>query len=172
MVGRLKDQRTIREDAKYIAAAKKLIASIYIRDELLFRMSTKKAYYSTAKRKQVWLTPKTLTLFSVKRELEMVEIVQGAVPPMKMKKDRFGKGLTTVYSATSAFHELLSDVTTKEIAFDTAAPFRPSVLKPLPLLQDTSSQHAYTLTRLHAWKFCDAAYANFTCYHLSHEEVY
>ena len=102
----------------------------------------------------------------------MVEIVQGAVPPMKMKKDRFGKGLTTVYSATSAFHELLSDVTTKEIAFDTAAPFRPSVLKPLPLLQDTSSQHAYTLTRLHAWKFCDAAYANFTCYHLSHEEVY
>jgi hypothetical protein len=35
----------------------------------------------------------------------MVEIVQDAVPPMKMKKDRFGKGLTTVYSATSAFHE-------------------------------------------------------------------
>jgi hypothetical protein len=56
LVRRLKDQRTIREDAKYIAAAKKLIASIYIRDELIFRMSTKKAYYSTAKRKQVWLT--------------------------------------------------------------------------------------------------------------------
>ena len=40
LVRRLKDQRTIRGEAKYIAAAKKLIASIYIRDELLFRMST------------------------------------------------------------------------------------------------------------------------------------
>ena len=46
LVSRLKDQRTIREEAKYIAAAKKLIASIYVRDELLFRMSTKKEYYS------------------------------------------------------------------------------------------------------------------------------
>ena len=122
LVSRLKDQRTIREEAKYIAAAKKLIASIYIRDELLFRMSTKKEYYSTTKRKQVWLTQKTLTLFHVMKELEMVEIVQDAVPPMKMKKDRFGKGLTTVYSATSAFHDLLSNVTTKDIVFDTSAP--------------------------------------------------
>ena len=63
LVSRLKDQRTIREEAKYIAAAKKLIASIYIRDELLFRMSTKKEYCSTTKRNQVWLTQKTLTLF-------------------------------------------------------------------------------------------------------------
>lgn len=72
LVSRLKDQRTIREEAKYVAAAKKLIASIYIRDELLFRMSTKKEYYSTAKRKQVWLTQKTLRFFNVMRELEMV----------------------------------------------------------------------------------------------------
>ena len=122
LVSRLKKQRTIREEAKYVAAAKKLIASIYIRDELLFRMSTKKEYYSTKKRKQVWLTQKTLTLFNVMRELEMVEIVQDAVPPMKMKKDRFGKGLTTVYVATSAFHDLLSNVTPEDIAFDTTAP--------------------------------------------------
>ena len=108
LVSRLKDQRTIREEAKYIAAAKKLIASIYVRDELLFRMSTKKEYYSTKKRKQVWLTQKTLTLFNVMKELEMVEIVQDAVPPMKMKKDRFGKGLTPVYSATSAFHNIIT----------------------------------------------------------------
>ena len=49
------------------------------------------------------------------KELEMVEIVQDAVPPTKMKKDRFDKGLTTVYSATSAFHDLLSNVSTEDI---------------------------------------------------------
>jgi hypothetical protein len=114
LVSRLKDLRTIRGEAKYIAAAKKLIASIYIRDELLFRMSTKKEYYSTKKRKQVWLTQKTLTLFNVMRELEMVEIVQAAVPPMRMKKDRFGRGLTAIYAATCAFHDLLKNVTTED----------------------------------------------------------
>ena len=122
LVSRLKDQRTIRGEAKYVAAAKKLIASIYIRDELLFRMSTKKEYYSTKNRKQVWLTQKTLTLFNVMRELEMVEIVQDAVPPMKMKKGRFGRGLTAIYAATSAFYDPLSNVTTKDIVFDTTAP--------------------------------------------------
>ena len=40
LVRRLKDLRTIGEEAKYIAAAKKFIASTYIRDELAFRMST------------------------------------------------------------------------------------------------------------------------------------
>ena len=115
LVSRLKDLRTIRGEAKYVAAAKKLIASIYIRDELLFRMSTKKEYYSTTKRKQVWLTQKTLTLFNVMKELEMVEIVQDAIPPMKMKKDRFGRGLTAIYAATSAFYDLLSNVTTEDI---------------------------------------------------------
>ena len=89
LVSRLKDQRTIRGEAKYIAAAKKLIASIYIRNESHFRMSTKKEYYSTKRRKQVWLTQKTLTLFNAMRDLEMVEIVQDAIPPMKMKRDHF-----------------------------------------------------------------------------------
>ena len=59
-----KDGKTIRGHKGYFSAAKKLIASIYMHEGDLFRFSTKRGYLTGSKRKQVWLTPKTLTLFN------------------------------------------------------------------------------------------------------------
>jgi hypothetical protein len=35
----------------------------------------------------------------------------------------------------------------------------------------TAAAEHILAARLHAWNFCDPAYANLTCYHFSHEEV-
>ena len=92
----------------------------------LFRFSTKREYFTGSKRKQVWLTPKTLTLFNAMRDLGFVEVMQEAVAPHRMKKNKQqsseAKGLTAVYRATEAFHTLLHNVTAKDIEVDTSVP--------------------------------------------------
>ncbi len=107
--------KTIRGHNAYLSAAKKLIASIYMHEGDLFRFSTKREYFTGSKRKQVWLTPKTLTLFNAMRDLGFVETVQKAVAPHRMKKNKQqsseAKGLTAVYRATEAFHTLLHNLT-------------------------------------------------------------
>jgi hypothetical protein len=121
-----KDGKTIRGHKAYFSAAKKLIASIYMHEGDLFRFSTKREYFTGSKRKQVWLTPKTLTLFNTMRDLGFVEVMQEAVAPHRMKKNKQqsseAKGLTAVYRATEAFHTLLHNVTAKDIEVDTSLP--------------------------------------------------
>ena len=121
-----KDGKTIRGHKGYFSAAKKLIASIYMHEGNLFRFSTKREYFTGSKRKQVWLTPKTLTLFNAMRDLGFVEIVQEAVAPYRMKKNKQqaseAKGLTAVYRATEAFHTLLHNLTPQDIEVDTSLP--------------------------------------------------
>ena len=101
--------KTIRGHNAYLSAAKKLIASIYMHEGDLSRFSTKREYFTGSKRKQVWLTPKTLTLFNAMRDLGFVEVVQKAVAPQRMKKKKQqsseAKGSSSKASSPPAFSD-------------------------------------------------------------------
>ena len=118
--------RRSRSYNAYFRAVKKLIASIYLDEDDLFRFSTRREYVTGSKRKQVWLTPKTLTLFITMRDLGFVETVQEAVASHRMKKKQQQSSetqvLTAVYRATEAFHTLLHNVTSPDIEIDISQP--------------------------------------------------
>ena len=57
-----KTRQQIRNKDKYPRDAKKLIASIWLHKGL-FRFTTKGEHFSKGKRKQVWMTNRTLDLF-------------------------------------------------------------------------------------------------------------
>ena len=59
----------IKGREKWVSSARKIVASLYVREDDLFRFSTKKDYFSKGKRKQVWMTPRTLRLFNLMVEL-------------------------------------------------------------------------------------------------------
>jgi hypothetical protein len=99
-----KTRSQVRNKEKYPRDAKKLIASIWLHQGQ-FRFTTKDTYFSKGKRKQVWMTNRTLELFNCARELGWVEVVKGAIPPYLAKNKQ---GLSTVYRATDEFKSLLT----------------------------------------------------------------
>ena len=99
-----KTRSQVRNKEKYPRDAKKLIASIWLH-EGDFRFTTKNTYFSKGKRKQVWMTNRTLELFNCAKDLEWVEVVKGAIPPYLAKNKQ---GLSTVYRATDKFKSLLT----------------------------------------------------------------
>ncbi len=99
-----KTRSQVRKKEKYPRDAKKLIASIWLHQGQ-FRFTTKDTYFSKGKRKQVWMTNRTLELFNCARELGWVEVVKGAIPPYLAKNKQ---GLSTVYRATDEFKSLLT----------------------------------------------------------------
>lgn len=99
-----KTRSQVRNKDKYPRDAKKLIASIWLH-EGQFRFTTKDTYFSKGKRKQVWMTNRTLDLFNCARELGWVEVVKGAIPPYLAKNKQ---GLSAVYIATDKFKSLLT----------------------------------------------------------------
>lgn len=99
-----KTRSQVRNKEKYPRDAKKLIASIWLH-EGEFRFTTKNTYFSKGKRKQVWMTNRTLELFNCAKELGWVEVVKGAIPPYLAKNQQ---GLSTVYRATDKFKSLLT----------------------------------------------------------------
>lgn len=99
-----KTRSQVRNKEKYPRDAKKLIASIWLHDGH-FRFTTKDTYFSKGKRKQVWMTNRTLELFNCARELGWVEVVKRAIPPYLAKNKQ---GLSTVYRATDEFKNLLT----------------------------------------------------------------
>jgi hypothetical protein len=99
-----KTRSQIRNKDKYPRDAKKLIASIWLHQGQ-FRFTTKDTYFSKGKRKQVWMTNRTLELFNCARELGWVEVVKVAIPPYLAKNKQ---GLSTVYRATDEFKSLLT----------------------------------------------------------------
>ena len=62
----------LKDRSAWTSAARKLVASMWIRKDDSFRFGTKNDYYSRGKRKQVWMTPKTLKLFRVALKLEWI----------------------------------------------------------------------------------------------------
>lgn len=99
-----KTRSQVRNKEKYPRDAKKLIASIWLH-EGDFRFTTKNTYFSRGKRKQVWMTNRTLELFNCAKELGWIEVVKGAIPPYLAKNKQ---GLSTVYRATDKFKSLLT----------------------------------------------------------------
>jgi len=60
--------KTRKNPQKYIRPARKLIASLWLRDGEMFRFSTKTSHFGEGKRKQVWMTQPVLTLFNHMRD--------------------------------------------------------------------------------------------------------
>ena len=68
------NKKRLNDPSSWTSAARKLIASLWIREDDSFRFGTKNEYFTSGKRKQVWLTSKTLKLF--KAALNLGWIVQ------------------------------------------------------------------------------------------------
>lgn len=110
----------IKTRQQWIMAARKLIASLWMREGDLFRFSTKKDYFSTGSRKQVWMTPKTLKLFKTMLELEWVVKVQSAIPPQYSKKSK--GGMAAIYCRRLSFRQLMNTLTEADVQLDESLP--------------------------------------------------
>ena len=117
-----KTRSQIRHKDKYSKDAKKLIASIWLHG-CPFRFTTKDTYFSKGKRKQVWMTNRTLDLFNCARELKWIETVIGAIPPFLAKNE---VGFSAIYKATDKFTNLLKKLSIEDI---TTNPDLPCVLR-------------------------------------------
>lgn len=117
-----KTRLQIRHKEKYPRDAKKLIASIWMH-EGLFRFTTKAEHFSKGKRKQVWMTNRTLDLFNCMRELGWIKEVKGAIPPYLAKNEI---GFSAIYTSTDSFKTLLRSLTKANITIN---PDLPCVLR-------------------------------------------
>jgi hypothetical protein len=106
----------LKDKPGWIKAARKLIASLWMRDGDMFRFGTNKNYFSAGKRQQVWLTKKTLFLFNAMVELEWVVKAYDAIPP-KYSKKRQG-GVAAIYSRRKTFTDLMVSLTEVSIEVD------------------------------------------------------
>lgn len=117
-----KTRLQVRHKEKYPRDAKKLIASIWMH-EGLFRFTTKAEHFSKGKRKQVWMTNRTLDLFNCMRELCWVDIIKEAIPPHIARNEI---GFSAIYISTDAFKTLLRSLTKADITIN---PDLPCVLR-------------------------------------------
>lgn len=111
-------RQRIKNKDKLSRDAKKLIASIWLHGGQ-FRFTTKEEYFSKGKRKQVWMTNRTLELFNCTRKLGWIETVAGAIPPYLAKNEI---GFSAIYQATDKFKQLLAWLTTEDITINPELP--------------------------------------------------
>ena len=111
----------LKDRSAWTSAARKLVASMWIRKDDSFRFGTKNDYYSRGKRKQVWMTPKTLKLFRVALKLEWIVKTKAEIRP-KYSTKRNG-GMTSVYQRTPAFLNLLKSLAVKDLEPDKDLPW-------------------------------------------------
>lgn len=141
----LKDRRG------WTSAARKLVASLWMREGDMFRFGTKKDYFSAGSRKQVWLTPKTLQLFKAMLDLGWVSKAYDAIPPEYAKK-RQG-GLVTIYCRSLTFRNLLKKLKEEAVDADNDIPLvelkdNEGVLLPLPAKYVKSDSYLTTVNVL------------------------
>ncbi len=113
-----KTRQQIRNNDKYPRDAKKLIASIWLHKGL-FRFTTKGVHFSKGKRKQVWMTNRSLDLFNCMRSLGWIEEVLGAIPPY-LAKNKIG--FSAIYTSTDAFKTLLRSLAEQDITVNPDLP--------------------------------------------------
>jgi hypothetical protein len=111
--------QTRKHPDKYRYPARKLIASLWLRDSDMFRFGTKTSYFTTKKRKQVWMTPPVLTLFNHMRDIGLINIAKKAIPPDTAKD---GVGRPTIYARSQKFKESLKQLTVDDIVLDPDLP--------------------------------------------------
>ena len=110
----------VKARPKWDSSARKLIASLWVRDEDLFRFSTKKDYFSGVNRKQVWLTPKTLKLFKLMLSLGWIVKVKSEIRPIVSKKKK--GGFAAIYQRQDSFKQLLNSLIKSDIQLDEEVP--------------------------------------------------
>lgn len=113
-----KQTRLNRRD-KWLRDSKKLVASLWIREDDMFRFGTKKDNFAGKNRKQVWMTANTLKLFKAMESLGWVTKVISAVAPVYAKG---AGGLAAVYCRQLTFKQLLTALTEQDIELDPEAP--------------------------------------------------
>lgn len=110
----------IKARPKWVSSARKLIASLWVRDEDLFRFGTKNDYFSGVNRKQVWMTPKTLELFKLIVALGWIVKVKAEIRPRNSKKNK--GGLASIYQRQDSFKQLLNSLIKSDIQLDEEVP--------------------------------------------------
>ncbi|MDG1687345.1 MAG: hypothetical protein P8J13_00040, partial [Gammaproteobacteria bacterium] len=117
-----KNKSRKRDQKGFTRDARKLVASLWLHKQTLFKFTTMKAYFESGeqgKRKQVWMTKRVLQLFNVTKELGWVELYRKGIPPQLSKS---GKGFNSVYRTTEHFYNLLTHLKHEDILPDTHAP--------------------------------------------------
>jgi hypothetical protein len=113
---RKRDQKGFARDAR------KLIASLWLHEQALFKFTTMKAHFEVGiqgKRKQVWMTKRVLQLFNTARDIGWIVLYRKGIAPQLSKS---GKGLNSVYRTTEHFYNLLTHLKHEDILPDTRAP--------------------------------------------------
>ncbi len=117
-----KDKARKREESAHRRAARKLIASLWLHEQSIFRFTTHRRYFQggqQGQRKQVWMTQKTLNLFNAARELGWIVVYREGIAPQLSKS---GKGFNTIYRTTESFYWLLTNLKHEDITPDLEAP--------------------------------------------------
>ena len=136
-----------RDEAKLFRDAKKLVASLWIRNTDMFRFTTKKDSFTAGKRKQVWMTNRTLKLFKVAEGLGWFNLVQKAMPPWH---EQGVEGRAAIYCRTLAFRKLLRGLTVNDVIPDPDLPRvelrdKDRCIRPLPVAYLQSSTYSRTV---------------------------
>jgi len=111
-----------RNKKEFIRDARKLIASLWLHQQAVFRFTTKKTYFEggkQGKRKQVWMTSRVLKLFNTARDIGWIALYRKGIAPQLSKS---GKGLNSVYRTTEHLYNLLTHLKHEDILPDTHAP--------------------------------------------------
>ncbi len=105
---------------KYVLAARKLVASLWLHPSSFFRFSTSAGHYGT-KKKQVWMSRVVLTLFRHMRDMDppMFNLVGAAIPPAFALG---GKGKSAIYCKSWFFTNTLKGLTRLDIVPDPDLP--------------------------------------------------
>ena len=138
----------LKDRPGWTKAARKLIASLWMREGDMFRFGTKKDYFSAGKRQQVWLTKKTLFLFNAMVELEWVVKAYDAISTKYSKKQQ--GGVTAIYSRRKTFKDLMVSLTEADVEVDNEIELvelrnNEGVLVPLPAKYLTSDSYLRTI---------------------------
>jgi len=104
---------------KYIRPARKLIASIWLRDTDTFRFGTKTEYFGKKKRKQVWMTQPVRTLF---RHMKKIGLISERVPYIPPELAFDGVGKSAIYQRSQSFKETLKDLSINDVIPDPDLP--------------------------------------------------
>ena len=101
----------VRERDQYLYTARKLLASLWLREGDLFKFTTRATNFGTG-RKQVWMSKKVLKLFNHMLRLGLFNRVAKGRAANLTKN---GKGMNTVYCRTLAFKNLFKEITSEDI---------------------------------------------------------
>ena len=106
-------KQRVKDKAEYIRTARKLIASLWVREGDLFKFTTRAENFGKS-RKQVWMSKKVLKLFEhlVSIQPMMIRVVAKGRAANITKN---GKGMNTVYCRTLAFKERLKELTVNDV---------------------------------------------------------